>query len=162
MPLSCSVLGAEWRPRQENDSCLFYRPEIFMSISASTVEPLRDRRRIILSRPFRSSLLSLIHPRYTAGRRIRHRPPSTCSRHPVNCRCEPVTAIKPNPEGHDRLNDDSRRRVCLGRHGRDRAELNGNSHRPVVQMGQGREVCDRLGQQISSSGMPSSISITGM
>jgi len=74
MPLSYFVLDAEWRPRQENDSCLFYRPEIFMSISAVTVEPLRDRRRTIPSRPFRSSLRRLIQHRYTAGRGSLHHP----------------------------------------------------------------------------------------
>lgn len=44
-----------------------------MSISASTVEPPRDQRQTILSKPFRLSLRSFFRDRGTAGGKTGHR-----------------------------------------------------------------------------------------
>ena len=156
MPLYCSALGAVWPLRQENDFSSFYQPAICMNISAATAEPLRGRRQTIPPRPLRSSLPSP----FTHQRLQNPVQPTRMGNEDRDLKSTHLSILI--AQKSKRLRVESPKTVCLGTYRRDGAAVKGSNPDPICQCDKEREIPERLGQSIWSSGMPSSISITGM
>ncbi len=156
MPLYCSALGAVWPLRQESGFFSFCQPAICMNISAATAEPLRGRRQTIPPSPLRSSLPSP----FTHQRLQNPVPPTRMGNEGRDLKSTRLSILI--TQKFKRLKVESQKPVRLGTYRRDGAAIRGSNPNPISQCDKAREISERLGQSIWSSGMPSSISITGM
>ncbi len=156
MPLYCSALGAVWPLRQENGFSSFCQPAICMSISAATAEPLRGRRQTIPPRPLRSSLPSP----FTHQRLQNPVQPTHMGNEDRDLKSTHLSILI--TQKSKRLKVENQKAVCLENYGIDAVVVKGSNPNPISQCDKAREISERLSQSIWSSGMPSSISITGM